>query len=281
MDQPHDDWTDSGWTLDGWISTSTTRTRSTHSTTAATHRTTTAAIRRQWNAAPHDDGDAASPARRADDTQSLSRGVRPPVGDTTRSGSGNLEDNYFRTTDGDRGGVLTPALDPKSVPTSTTRMLEADSDNDMVSKFDQQLEVGPGHHHHDQPDTIDPSVMLDSHSEDRGWGISMTEDDIKIDFETRLRGLIVWFAMVAWPSILLSFLCNLILLLLLLCFVCSCCKNRSKYRKLKSQLYIRVPTLIPSSYSLPATTTVKDEAGAGQTMAKPSNLRPSGPSLTM
>ena len=267
-DQHEDRRTDSGDSGDlGWISTTTTTNPRSTSSTSTWDRSTTANIRHD-----DDDGSPRPPTQRVDDGQSVSRGVNSLDGGDTGPGSGNLDYNCNgETTEdgagGGGGGFISTASNPQPEPTSTARMLVVDSEsgdpsNEMVSsKFDdQQVEVGLGGHH-EQPN-IEPSLMLDAitgtgtddNNEDRGWwggGISISTDDgIKLDFTTELRGFTIWLAMVFWPGILLSLLCNIILILV----VCSCCTNRRKYRNLKRQLYIRVPLGIPSSYTLPTTT---------------------------
>ena len=164
------------------------------------------------------------------------------------SGDHNLiEEAGNFSTEGARaagGGIIASYAYPQSEPASSpiVESGEAHTDVIMVStdNNNRQPDIDP-------PGT--PVSILDSI-------IDSINDSIKVDFETELRGIIVWLAAFAWPTILVSFLVNIVLFLCLLIFCCGCCMNRRKCRKLKRKMYTRVPTLLSSSSK---TIKVKDQ----------------------
>lgn len=291
-----DAWTDSSQPL-GWIPTTATP-RPVTSTTPSQHRSAAnmSHFCRHGNATHDDDG--AAPARSVNTDWSLSTGVRLPVGDQgpsprgtqPRPGTGTWW--YFLPSVGAgvRGYRYIPSS-PDSQPQSEApawllEMLETLNHDDMVSSksashetesrklsggslVTSQSDIEP-RSHPDPPAHDNMTVSTDDKVSDPGWGIKVTTDGLELKFETQLKGLIRWLALVAWPVILFSLLCNIVLVLALLILVCSCCLNRKKYRKLKKKFYIRLPPpqLLPDHRSfMPPPTTGQDQKSSGSTRA--------------
>ena len=285
-----DDWTDSSQPLGRLPTTATPRPVTSTTLRSAANMSHCD----QHGNATHADDDAASARSVNHDDWSLSTGVRPPVGDQgpsprgtqPRSGTGGTW--YFLPSVGAGGYRYIPSS-PDSQPQSRApawllEMLATLNHDDMVSSKSASHETEPpklsgGSHLVTSQSDIEPRSHLDPPAHDNmtvsthddkvsdpGWGIKVTTDGLELKFETQLKGLIRWLALVAWPVIVFSLLANVVLVLALLILVCSCCSNRKKYRKLKKKFYIRLPPpqLLPHDRSfMPPPTTGQDQGRSG------------------